>query len=110
MADIKISALPTSPAIVNGSVIPYTTGSQTRAAAVNTGNAANTIMIRDASGNVGVNTLNANTVGSAGTVLFGNASNLTNVPYTGGTNGLGTRYVSTTGPGGGVDGDIWYQI
>jgi hypothetical protein len=32
------------------------------------------------------------------------------ITVTNGSNAYGTKYVSTSSPGGGCDGDIWYQI
>jgi len=105
MADIKISALPTSPAITSGNVLPYSTGSATRAVAVNTGNSANTLMLRDGSGNVAANTITANTFtgGTFNGTHTGDGSGLTGITVTGGgTNPAGAiiMFGGATAPSG----------
>jgi len=73
MADVKISALPTNSSTINLGRLPYSNGNTTYSVQMNTANSANTLMVRDASGNVGANTITAN-------LFNGDGSGLTNVP------------------------------
>lgn len=73
MADIKISSLPVNSTATNLGRLPYSSGGTTYNVQMNSANSANTLMLRDASGNVGANTITAN-------AFVGDGSGLTNVP------------------------------
>jgi len=85
-------------------------------------NTASAIVARDASGNFTAGTITAALTGNSTTattlqtaraingVSFNGSAAIEVNPSSGAySNGYGARTVSTSGPGGGSDGDIWYQ-
>lgn len=67
MPDIRVSALPTTPALASGNTVVATNGTTTFRASVTTTNVGNAIVMRDGSGNFNAGTISATAFNGSGT-------------------------------------------